>query len=77
MIKLFAALSLAAATVSFGGSALAATNQSSHSVVPSGTGHHCPTGEYWGRTSTLHRCGDKWCTKYSAYHCIERQAPPK
>jgi len=58
--------------------ARAATNPSTHSVIshPS-SGHNCPKGSFWGRNSTLHRCGNKWCTKYGPYHCIKSQPQPK
>ncbi len=34
--------------------------------------HQCPKGSYWGRTHTIHKCGNKWCTVYSKWHCIQK-----
>ena len=39
--------------------------------------HQCPKGYYWGRTYTIHKCGQHWCKTYSKWHCIQKQTPPQ
>jgi len=69
-------MTISTARFSFGSIACAAVLAAMTLQAGAASAHQCPKGSYWGRTYTIHKCGNKWCTKYSAWHCIKKLPKP-